>query len=98
MPGWRCLRAQLPVFAYEVDELGYALTAAVAVARVRRLPVSTRSWSVLAAGVLATTLVVPEALHDWTGGSVPAAGSLLIAGLTLLAASAIGLRLRREVA
>ena len=51
----------------------------------------------LAAGVVATTLVVPEALYDWTGGSLPAAGSLLIAGLTLLAASAIGLRLRRGV-
>jgi hypothetical protein len=51
---------------------------------------------VLGAGVLAMTLVVPEALHDWTDGSVSAAGSLLVAGLTLLAASAIGLRLRRE--
>jgi hypothetical protein len=51
---------------------------------------------VLGAGVLAMTLVVPEALHDWTGGSVSTAGSLLVAGLTLLAASAIGLRLRRE--
>jgi hypothetical protein len=43
------------------------------------------------------TLVVPEALHDWTNGVRVPRGSLLIAGLTLLAASAIGLRLRREV-
>jgi hypothetical protein len=41
--------------------------------------------------------VVPEAVHDWTDGSVSSAGSLLLAGLTLLAASAIGLRLRHEV-
>jgi hypothetical protein len=87
----------LPVFAYDFDELGYALTAAVAVVGFVGY-LSTRSWSVLAVAVLATTLVVPEALHDWTNGSVPAAGSLLIAGLTLLGASAIGLRLRREVA
>jgi hypothetical protein len=76
--------------------LGYALTAAVAVAGFAGF-VLTRSWPVLGAGVLAMTLVVPEALHDWTNGSVSSAGSLLIAGLTLLGASAIGLRLRREV-
>jgi hypothetical protein len=94
--GLALFAAQLPVISYEADELGYALTAAVAVAGFAGY-LSTRSWSVLAAGVLATTLVVPEALHDWTGGSLPAAGLLLIAGLTLLGASAIGLRLRREV-
>jgi hypothetical protein len=95
--GLALFAAQLPVFSYDLDELGYALTAAVAVAGFAGFVV-TRSWSVLAVAVLATTLVVPEALHDWTNGSVPAAGSLLIAGLTLLGASAIGLRLRREVA
>ena len=95
--GLALFAAQLPVFASEVSGLGYALTAAVAVAGFAGY-LSTRSWSVLGAGVLAMTLVVPEALHDWTDGSVSAAGSLLIAGLTLLAASAIGLRLRREVA
>jgi hypothetical protein len=95
--GLALFAAQLPVFAYDFHELGYALTAAVAVVGFVGY-LSTRSWSVLAVAVLATTLVVPEALHDWTNGSVPAAGSLLIAGLTLLGASAIGLRLRREVA
>jgi hypothetical protein len=95
--GLALFAAQLPVFSYDVDELGYALTAAVAVAGFAGY-LATRSWSVLAIAVVATTLVVPEALHDWTNGSVPAAGSLLIAGLTLLGASAIGLRLRREVA
>jgi hypothetical protein len=88
--------AQLPVIAGDGNGLGYAFTAVVAVAGFAAY-LSTRSWSVLAAGVAATTLVVPEALYDWTEGSVSAAGSLLIAGLTLLGASAIGLRLRREV-
>ncbi len=88
--------AQLPVFDGDNHWLAYALTALVATAGFAGY-LSTRSWSVLGAGVLATTLVVPEALHDWTDGSVSAAGSLLVAGLTLLAASAVGLRLRQEV-
>ncbi len=87
--------AQLPVFDGDNQWLAYALTAGVAVAGFAGY-LETRSWSVLGAGVLATTIVVPEALHDWTDGSVSAAGSLLVAGLTLLAASAAGLRLRRE--
>lgn len=89
--------AQLPVFGGDQEQwLAYLLTAGVAAAGFLGY-LSTRSWSVLAAGVVATTLVVPEALHDWTDGSVSAAGSLLVAGLTLLGASAVGLRLRREV-
>ncbi len=85
--------AQLPVLDGGHEWVGYALTAGVAVAGFAG-HLWTRSWSVLGAGVLATTLVVPEALHDWTEGSVSAAGSLLVAGLTLLAASALGLRMR----
>jgi hypothetical protein len=94
--GLALFAAQLPVFSDEHSGLGYALTAAVAAAGFAGY-LSTRSWAVLAAGVLATTFVVPEALHDWTNGSVSAAGSLLAAGLTLLGASAAGLWLRREV-
>ena len=89
------LGAQLPIFS-DQQWVGYVLTAGVALAGFIGY-LSTRSWSVLTAGVLATTLVVPEALHDWTDGSVSAVGSLLLAGLTLLTASAAGLRLRREV-
>jgi len=85
--------AQLPVLWDEARGLGYALTALVAVAGYAGYLV-VRRWPVLAAGVLATTLVVPEALLDWTDGSVSAAGALLVAGATLLAASAAGLRLR----
>lgn len=87
--------AQLPVFG-DQQWVAYLLTAGVAIAGFLGY-LSTRSWSVLTAGVIATTLVVPEALHDWTDGSVSAAGSMLVAGLTLLAASAAGLRLRQEV-
>lgn len=89
--------AQLPVLSGDHPGAAYALTSLVAVAGFTGY-LRTRSWAVLGAGVLATTLVVPEALSDWTGGSLSAAGSLLIAGLTLLGASAAGLRLRREVA
>jgi hypothetical protein len=92
--GLALLAAQLPL-ADDSNGLGYALTAAVAAAGFAGY-LSTRSWWVLGTGVLAMTLVVPEALHDWTAGSVSSAGSLLVAGLTLLAASAIGLRLRRD--
>jgi hypothetical protein len=88
--------AQLPVFAGDGATLAYLLTGAVAVTGFAGY-LATRSWAVLGAGVLATTLVVPEALHDWSDGSVSAAGSLLVAGLTLVAASAAGLRLRPEV-
>lgn len=89
--------AQLPVLGSGHEGLGYAFTAGVAVAGYGGFLV-TRSWAVLGVGVVATTLVVPEALYDWTDGSVSAAGVLLAAGLTLIGASAAGLRLRREVA
>lgn len=88
--------AQLPVLGGDQLWVGYLLTVVVAIAGFSGYLVA-RSWSVLSAGVLASTLVVPEALHHWARGSVPAAGFLLIAGLTLLGASAAGLRLRSEV-
>jgi hypothetical protein len=94
--GLALFAAQLPLIDSDHELLGYLLTAGVAAAGFAGY-LATRSWAVLGAGVLGTTFVVPEALHDWTDGSVSAAGSLLVAGLTLLAASAIGLRLRREV-
>ncbi|HEX6485476.1 MAG TPA: hypothetical protein VF012_02095, partial [Nocardioidaceae bacterium] len=51
----------------------------------------------LAVGVVGVTLAVPEALLDWTEGSLGTAGVLLVAGVTLLGASLLGLRLRKEV-
>jgi hypothetical protein len=75
--------------------LGYGLTALVAgicfTAYAR-----TRDWVVLAGGVIGATLVVPEFLYDVTGGSLGVSGVLLVAGVTLLAGSLAGLRMRRD--
>lgn len=54
-----------------------------------------REWTVLAGGVVAATLAVPEFLFEVTGGALGSSGALLIAGVTLLAGSLAGLRLRR---
>jgi len=53
------------------------------------------SWPYLLTGVVGTTLVVPEAIIDWTGGSLGPAGGVLVAGVTLLGASLAGLRVRK---
>lgn len=77
------------------DLLGYALTALVAGAcftAYARL----REWVVLAGGVVGATLVVPEFLYDVTDGSLGASGVMLVAGVTLLAGSLAGLRIRRH--
>jgi hypothetical protein len=73
--------------------LGYALTAIVAgvcFAAYARI----REWVVLAGGVIGATLVVPEFLYDVTGGSLGASGVMLVAGVTLLGGSLVGLRIR----
>jgi hypothetical protein len=89
--------AQMPVLEGDGPEwVGYLVTAVAAAAAlamyVRRL-----AWPYLALGVVAVTLVVPEALFHWTRGSLGSAGVLLVAGLTLLVAALLGLRLRHEV-
>ena len=74
---------------------GYALTAIVAAvcfAAYARI----REWVVLAGGVIGATLVVPEFLYDVTGGSLGASGVMLAAGVTLLAGSLAGLRIRNS--
>ncbi|MDI6102177.1 hypothetical protein QLQ12_26525 [Actinoplanes sp. NEAU-A12] len=74
--------------------VGHLLTAVVAVlcfvAYARG-----REWATLAGGVVAATLAVPEFLFEVTGGALGSSGALLIAGVTLLAGSLAGLRLRR---
>lgn len=75
--------------------VGYALTAGVAVGGVL-LYLSRLDWPYLAAAVIAVTLVVPEAVSDWTEGSLGVIGGVLVAGITLLAASFAGYRLRVE--
>lgn len=73
--------------------VGYLALLLVAVAGFA-LYVRTHAWPYLAVGVAGLTLVVPQALLDWTDGTLGTAGVLLVAGLTLLGASLVGLRLR----
>lgn len=89
--------AQVPAFDYESRWVGYVALFVVAVSAFGAY-VARRAWPYLAAGVVALTLAVPEALTDWTDNTLGPAGILLVAGLTLLGASLVGLRLRKEVA
>jgi uncharacterized membrane protein len=85
--------AQLPL-ASSHEWVGYLLTLAAAAAGFA-VYVARRSWPYLALAVVAATIGVPEALSDWTDGSLGAAGVLLVAGVTLLVAALLGLRLRK---
>jgi hypothetical protein len=87
--------AQLCLVDAGHDLVAYGLTLLVAVGGFV-LYVRTMSWPYLVAGVAGITLVVPEAVMDWTDGSMGVAGGVLVAGLTLLAAGLVGLRLRQE--
>jgi hypothetical protein len=87
--------AQLPLFGPDLDEVSYVLLVLVAVACFAAY-LKTVAWPYLVGGVAAITLVVPEAVIDWTEGSLGVAGGILVAGLTLLGASLAGLRVRRE--
>jgi len=88
--------AQMPVLAGDEVWVGYLLTTAVALGAFGGY-LASRAWPHLATGVVGLTLVVPEALHDLYGESLGAAGVLLAAGVTLLGAALLGLRLRHEV-
>lgn len=88
--------AQMPTWAaYDTDWLGYLLTAVLAVggtaAYLRR-----GAWPYLAVAVVAVTVVVPEAVYDWTGGGLGAIGAVLLTGVTLLLASGLGGLLRQR--
>jgi hypothetical protein len=87
--------AQIPV-SDDHGWVAYVATAAVGVATFGMYVVRP-AWPYLAAGVVAMTLAVPEALSDWTDGSLGSAGVLLVTGVTLLVAALAGLRLRQEV-
>lgn len=87
--------AQVVVVADEPAGLGYALTAVVAGVAVW-LYLTRVDWPYLAIAVAAVTIVVPEVVSDWTDDSLGGAGGVLITGLTLLAASFAGYRLREE--
>lgn len=87
--------AQIPLGS-DAAWVAYLATVLVAVAGFWMYVVR-RAWPYLAGGVAAVTLVVPEALLDWTEGSLGTAGVLLVAGATLLVASVLALRLRTEL-
>jgi hypothetical protein len=77
--------------------LAYALLFAVAVAGFA-MYLRTAAWPYLVGGVLGITIVVPEAVIDWTGGALGPAGGVLLAGLALLGASLAGFRMHQEAA
>jgi hypothetical protein len=70
----------------------YALSAAVALVAFAAY-LRSRTTVLLVAGVVATTVVVPEAVWDWTDGAVSGGGLLLVAGAALVANSGLGVRL-----
>ena len=89
--------AHVPVFGNaDLRWTGYLGLALVAVAGFA-VYVVRPAWPYLAAGVVAVTLVVPEALLDWADNALGPAGVMLATGMTLLAASLVGFRLRRNV-
>lgn len=87
--------AQLPLFDGEYEVVAYVLTALVGLGGFA-VYLRTVAWPYLVVGVLAVTLVVPEVVVDWAGDSLGVAGAVLVAGLSLLGASLLGLRVRRS--
>ena len=85
--------AQHPVMEGSHTWYGYLLTCLVVVFGVI-LYLAKVAWPYVAAAVIAITLVVPEAVTEWTNGSMGVVGAVLITGVTLLVASFIGYRLK----
>jgi hypothetical protein len=56
-----------------------------------------REVALLAAGAVALAVVVPQAAIDYSDGALGAAGALLVSGLSIVAASVVGLRVRKAV-
>jgi MFS family permease len=95
--GLALVGAQLAIFESDQTRwVAYLATGLVAVAAFA-VYVARPAWPYLATGVIAVTLVVPEALIDWTDNALGPAGGLLVAGVTLLVTSLLGFRLRKEV-
>lgn len=90
------IAVQWPIFS-EDPEIAYAFSALAAVAAFV-VYVRVHAWPYLVLGVGLITVVVPEALLDWTDGTLGVAGVLLVGGLVLLGGSVIGLRVHRDLA
>lgn len=86
--------AQHPLAGSGTAVVAYALTGALAIAGFAAY-LRAHQIVLLVTGVVATTIVVPEAVWDWTDGAVGGGALLLVAGAVLLVASGVGLRLRR---
>jgi hypothetical protein len=78
----------------ETAPWAYALTFAVALACLA-LYWRERTWVLLVAGVLGVTIAVPEALWDWTDGTVGAALIMIVSGAVLIATALLAMWLRR---
>ena len=87
--------AQFTLFSGDHDNLSYLLMLMVSVAAFA-MYLRKVAWPYLVVGVIGVTLVVPEAVIDWTGGSLGPAGAVLVAGVTLLGASLAGFRVRKR--
>jgi hypothetical protein len=91
--GLAVVGAQLELGAGDRLILAYSLTFAVAVACFVGYWLQ-RATVLLAFGVIAATIAIPEAVSDWTDDSLGGPAILLISGAVLIAASALGLWLR----
>lgn len=85
--------AQTPLLGADAAWLAYLLTAALAVVATA-LYLRWGAWPYLAVAVVSVTVVVPEAVTDWTDGGLGVVGAVLVTGVTLLLASLLGAALR----
>jgi hypothetical protein len=87
--------AQVASFTGDQAWVGYLASVVLAAAGVW-LYLVRLAWPYVAGAVVVVTLVVPEAVGDWTDNSLGVVGGVLVAGITLLAASFAGYQLRKE--
>jgi hypothetical protein len=76
--------------------LGYLLLATLAVIGLAEY-LRSRLISALGVGTVALAVVVPQAVIDYTEGSLGAGGALLVVGLTIVGVSVLGMRLHQSV-
>ncbi len=93
--GFAIIGAQVPLSDNDTVMWAYVLTLAVAAACLIIYRWE-RSLAVLAGGVVGMTLAVPEIISDATNGALGGAAILLIAGVVLVAASAVGMQFHRR--
>jgi hypothetical protein len=82
------------VVADGAEGYGYLLLGLLALAGLAGY-IRTRELSALGVGAVALAVVVPQAVIDYTEGSLGAAGGLLVSGLSIVAVSVLATRLRR---